>query len=168
MQGISAHLIFDYLLVTSGVSTGGTHEKCKVSMISVVQGGRHAPQRATLTMHSIPLSGGPQLPDSQMAGPQLLPNLPSQPQAPSFTPYHPVGPGHTPPMQLHFKHQAGIPIPHTNIPLQHYVDDVLHHRRGSDVVPGGNVTSRNPVVSQGHARPRDIAAVGRTALRLNP
>ena len=137
-------------------------------MISVVQGGRHAPQRATLTMHSVPLSGGPQLPGSQMAGPQLLPNLPLQPQAPSFTPYHPVGPGHTPPMQLHFKHQAGIPIPHTNIPLQHYVDDVLHHRRGSDVVPGGNVTPRNPVVSQGHARPRDIAAVGRTALRLNP
>ena len=127
-----------------------------------LQGMRQAPQRTTLTMQSVPFSGGPQLPG------QLLPNLPFQPQTPptpGFTPYHNTGRGYTPPMQLHFKHQAGIPVPHTNIPLQQYVDDVLHHRRAST----GEGVARSTLDSQGsQVRPRDIAAVGRTALRLNP
>ncbi|KAK9833641.1 hypothetical protein WJX74_001415 [Apatococcus lobatus] len=129
----------------------------------LMQGMRQAPRRNTLSMHSVPFSDGPQL-----SG-QLLPNLPLQPQpqtspTPGFTPYHPIGPGYLPPMQLHFKHQAGIPIPHTNIPLQQYVDDVLHHRRGST----GEAVASTPLASQASARPRDIAAVGRTALRLHP
>lgn len=119
-------------------------------------------------MHSVPLYGGPGV----LPG-QLIPNLPFsltpqlQPASgPGFIPYHQAGPVSAPPMQLHWKHQAGLAIPHTNDPLQRYVDDTLQHRRGPEGRIGAEEVLRPE--TRGAVKPRDIAAVGRKALQLNP
>ncbi|KAK9847846.1 hypothetical protein WJX84_003877 [Apatococcus fuscideae] len=124
---------------------------------------RQHPGRVALAMHHVPLSAGPQLPEQLLPTlPFSLPVRPQGPSIPSFTPLQPVGPGCVPPMQLNFKHQAGSSTPHANLPLQQYVDDVLHHRRdwdtrrGSETAPAHQPAPRGP-----------ISAVGHGALRLN-